>query len=66
METRAHHILIGLFTLLGIGAALLFVLWLGKTGGDRLVLAGERPIVVEALRDRHDSWLPIYMGAGLM
>lgn len=35
METRAHHILIGLFTLLGIGAALLFVLWLGKTGGDR-------------------------------
>ncbi len=36
---------------------------LGKTGGDRLVLSGERPIVVEALRDRHDSWLPIYMGA---
>ncbi len=36
---------------------------LGKTGGDRLVLAGERPIVVEALRDRNDSWLPIYMGA---
>ncbi len=36
---------------------------LGKTGGDRLVLSGERPIFVEALRDRHDSWLPIYMGA---
>lgn len=35
METRAHHILIGLFTVLGIGAALLFVLWLGKSGSDR-------------------------------
>jgi phospholipid/cholesterol/gamma-HCH transport system substrate-binding protein len=35
METRAHHILIGLFTVLGIGAALLFVLWLGSSGGDR-------------------------------
>lgn len=35
METRAHHILIGLFTVLGIGAALLFVLWLGKSGTDR-------------------------------
>jgi len=35
METRAHHILIGLFTVFGIGAALLFVLWLGKSGVDR-------------------------------
>lgn len=35
METRAHHILIGLFTVIAIGAALLFTLWLGKSGHDR-------------------------------
>jgi phospholipid/cholesterol/gamma-HCH transport system substrate-binding protein len=35
METRAHHILIGLFTVLAVGAALLFTLWLGKSGHDR-------------------------------
>ncbi|MDO9596942.1 MAG: MlaD family protein [Azoarcus sp.] len=35
METRAHHVLIGLFTLIVVGIALLFALWLGKTGSDR-------------------------------
>lgn len=35
METRAHHILIGLFTLLAAGAALLFALWLGKVDSDK-------------------------------
>ncbi|ATE61978.1 MlaD family protein [Thauera sinica] len=35
METRAHHVLIGLFTLLVVGAALLFALWLGKTDSDK-------------------------------
>ncbi|KAI5915639.1 MlaD family protein [Thauera sp. 2A1] len=35
METRAHHVLIGLFTLLVVGAALLFALWLGKAGSDK-------------------------------
>lgn len=35
METRAHHILIGLFTLLtGIGA-LLFALWMSHAAGER-------------------------------
>jgi len=35
METRAHHILIGLFTL-GVGAAILmFALWMTRTGMDR-------------------------------
>lgn len=33
METRAHHVLIGLFTVLMVGAALLLGLWLGQ--GDR-------------------------------
>ncbi len=35
METRAHHILIGLFTLLAAGAMLAVALWLGKAGGDQ-------------------------------
>lgn len=35
METRAHHVLIGLFTVLVVGAALLFTLWLGKSDADR-------------------------------
>ncbi len=34
METRAHHVLIGFFTLLVVGAALLFALWLGKIDSD--------------------------------
>ncbi|MFO6283707.1 MCE family protein, partial [Pseudomonas aeruginosa] len=32
METRAHHVLIGLFSVIVIGAALLFGLWLAKSG----------------------------------
>ncbi|MGU3493631.1 phosphoribosylformylglycinamidine synthase subunit PurL [Xanthobacteraceae bacterium A53D] len=36
---------------------------LGKTGGDKLAFGGERAVSVDALRDRHESWLPIYMGA---
>lgn len=39
------------------------LLKLGKTGGDRIVLPGERSIFVESLRDRNETWLPIYMGA---
>lgn len=35
METRAHYLLIGTFTLLGALAALLFALWLARYGGDR-------------------------------
>lgn len=35
METRAHHVLIGLFTVLAVGSALLFALWLGKSSMDR-------------------------------
>ncbi|MEO7148645.1 MAG: MlaD family protein [Rhodanobacteraceae bacterium] len=31
METRAHHVLIGAFTLIVIAAAVLFALWLAKT-----------------------------------
>lgn len=35
METRAHHILIGLFTLTASAAILLFVLWMTRYGDDR-------------------------------
>ncbi|MDR1660967.1 MAG: MCE family protein [Azoarcus sp.] len=35
METRAHHLLIGLFTVFAVGAALAFVLWMGRVGDDR-------------------------------
>lgn len=37
MEPRAHHVLIGLFTVLTLGAALLFALWLNKSGTDQAV-----------------------------
>ena len=35
METRAHHVLIGLFTVIAVAGALLFALWLGKSSMDR-------------------------------
>jgi phosphoribosylformylglycinamidine synthase len=38
---------------------------IGRTGGDTLTLAGERPILVTILRERFESWLPAYMAGGL-
>jgi phospholipid/cholesterol/gamma-HCH transport system substrate-binding protein len=35
METRAHHVLIGLFTVLVVVGALLFGLWLAKSSVDK-------------------------------
>lgn len=35
MEPRAHHVIIGLFTLLAFASALIFALWLSKSSGDR-------------------------------
>lgn len=35
METRAHHVLIGLFTVIVVAAGLLFALWLSKSSSDR-------------------------------
>ena len=34
MEPRAHHVLIGLFTVISVTAALLFTLWLSKSHND--------------------------------
>ncbi|QBM16847.1 hypothetical protein MARI_09440 [Marinobacter sp. JH2] len=35
MEPKAHHVIIGFFTLAAVTAALLFTLWLGKSSSDR-------------------------------
>ncbi len=35
METRAHHVLIGLFIVIAFGGILLFTLWLGKSSSER-------------------------------
>lgn len=35
METRARHVLIGLFTLAAAVLAILFALWLGKSQSER-------------------------------
>lgn len=35
MEPKAHHVIIGLFTLVAVAAALTFALWLGKSSTDR-------------------------------
>jgi phospholipid/cholesterol/gamma-HCH transport system substrate-binding protein len=35
MEPKAHHVIIGLFTVTAFAAALLFALWLGKSNADR-------------------------------
>ncbi|MDN6320628.1 MAG: MCE family protein [Marinobacter sp.] len=35
MEPKAHHVIIGLFTLISVVAALLFTMWLAKSSSDR-------------------------------
>ena len=35
MEPKAHHLIIGLFTILAFAAALVFALWLAKSSSDR-------------------------------
>ena len=34
---------------------------LGTTGGESLALPGERPILIKALSERFEGWLPAYM-----
>jgi phosphoribosylformylglycinamidine synthase len=31
------------------------------THGDAIVLPGDRPILLDRLRERHEGWLPDYM-----
>jgi phosphoribosylformylglycinamidine synthase len=35
--------------------------YLGMTGGSDMVLPGDAPIALDALRNAHESWLPDYM-----
>jgi phosphoribosylformylglycinamidine synthase len=37
---------------------------LGTTGGDTITLPGERPILIKALAERFEGWLPGYMASG--
>jgi phosphoribosylformylglycinamidine synthase len=37
---------------------------IGTTGGKTLALPGERPILVNALTERFEGWLPSYMAGG--
>jgi len=37
---------------------------LGTTGGDTIALSGERPILIKALAERFEGWLPTYMSGG--
>ena len=46
-------------------AASVPVLRLGVTGGDVLMLPGERPLLVADLGKRFEDWLPAYMAGGL-
>jgi len=52
----------------GINAAAseaqVLLLHLSTTGGDALTLPGERPILISALRERFEGWLPKYMAGG--
>src|SRR5262252_478741 len=38
---------------------------IGSTAGNALTLPGEAPILVKALSDRYEGWLPAYMAAGI-
>jgi phosphoribosylformylglycinamidine synthase II len=37
---------------------------IGTTGGDTIALSGERPILIKALAERFEGWLPSYMAGG--
>ena len=37
---------------------------IGTTGGATLILPGERPILIKALAERFEGWLPQYMAGG--
>jgi phosphoribosylformylglycinamidine synthase len=47
-----------------VQAAQIPVQMLGTTGGDTITLSGERPILVMALAERFEGWLPRYMTGG--
>jgi phosphoribosylformylglycinamidine synthase len=44
-----------------VAAASVPVHRIGATGGDSILLPGERAIAIRALADRFEGWLPAYM-----
>ena len=36
---------------------------IGTTGGDSIVIPGERAVAVKALLDRFEAWMPAYMAS---
>ncbi|SSC66545.1 phosphoribosylformylglycinamidine synthase subunit PurL [Ciceribacter selenitireducens] len=42
-------------------AAGVFCPWIGRTGGNNVVLGDARPIAIEELRSAHESWFPRFM-----
>jgi phosphoribosylformylglycinamidine synthase len=37
---------------------------IGLTHGNTLTLPGERAVLLDAVRERHEGWLPAYMAGG--
>ncbi|MBW8282223.1 MAG: phosphoribosylformylglycinamidine synthase subunit PurL, partial [Rhizobium sp.] len=42
-------------------AAGVFCPWIGRTGGNNVVLGDVRPVAIEELRSAHESWFPRFM-----
>ena len=38
---------------------------LGMTHGNAIMLPGERALLLDALRERHEGWLPGYMAGAV-
>ena len=46
-------------------AASVLVQQIGTTGGEAIVVPGERPVAVKALTERFEGWLPAYMAGAV-
>ncbi|PPJ46346.1 phosphoribosylformylglycinamidine synthase subunit PurL [Rhizobium sp. KAs_5_22] len=46
-------------------AAGVFCPWIGRTGGNNVVLGDSRPVAIEELRSAHESWFPRYMDGSI-
>ncbi|MFB2551587.1 phosphoribosylformylglycinamidine synthase subunit PurL [Ensifer soli] len=42
----------------------IFCPWIGRTGGDAVVLGEARPVPVAALKEAHEGWFPAFMDGG--
>ncbi|GEO83189.1 MULTISPECIES: phosphoribosylformylglycinamidine synthase subunit PurL [Alphaproteobacteria] len=51
--------------LLRAEAAGVFCPWIGRTGGNNVVLGDARSIAIEELRSAHESWFPRYMDGSI-